>query len=90
MIPAAICMVAPIAQQRLISTAVPACAVSSSTILKTDTTAAVAARKVPAALSSSTASAIHQAKNEISVNVDTALSAQKDSAISTVLSIFGI
>jgi hypothetical protein len=41
-------------------------------------------------LSSSTASAIHQAKNEISVNVDTALSAQKDSAISTVLSIFGI
>ena len=36
------------------------------------------------------ASAIYQAKNEISVNVDTALSAQKDSTISTVLSIFGI
>lgn len=39
---------------------------------------------------SATESAIHQAKNEIQVNVGTALAAQKDTSISNVLDIFGI
>jgi hypothetical protein len=37
-----------------------------------------------------TESAIHQAKNEIQVNVSTALSAQSDAAVSNVLNVFGI
>lgn len=37
-----------------------------------------------------TESAIHQAKNEISVNVSAALSAQSDTTILNVLDIFGI
>lgn len=40
--------------------------------------------------SSSTASAIHQAENEIQVNVSAALSAQTDASISNVLNMYGI
>ena len=42
MIPAAICMVVPIPQQKLIRIAVPARAVSSRTMLETETTALIA------------------------------------------------
>src|SRR4029077_15032345 len=56
-IPAAICMVAPIAQLTEIRIAALAGAVSSSTMLETETKAATEARKVPAALISMTASA---------------------------------
>ena len=50
--PAAICMVAPIAQARQIRSAVAACAVSSRPMLATEMTAAIAARHVRAALNS--------------------------------------
>ncbi len=47
-------------------------------------------RSAANSLLSATESAIHQAKNEVQVNVSTALSAQSDTTISTVLNMFGI
>src|SRR5205807_1539558 len=58
MMPATICMVVAIAHARIIRRAVLVRTASSRTMPETDTTAATAARKVPAALSSSTASAL--------------------------------